>query len=161
MCELPGRWLMIEIWGNRSSQFRLRFPFSCFVAKPPNSSFFDSPFVFFPGKQQGSRLAEGGLVADDEDGVGTLWFFRAIRPADGSEQAGDVAVGVEALIGFEGQAKGLGSFLAAYGGANENAQFLGSVLEQPVGHLPGLLFAASGEPALLVRVAVFGVGVAP
>ena len=113
--------LMIEIRGNRSSQYRLRFPFSCFVAKPPNSSLFDSLFVFFSGEQRGGGLAEGGLVADDEDGTVAICFFSAIRPAGGGEQAGNVAIGAEALPGCEGQAKGFGGLLAAQGGADVDA----------------------------------------
>ena len=100
-------------------------------------------------------------MADDEYGAVAFCCVATIRPAGSSEQADDVAVGAEAFVGFKGEAEGFGGLLTAQGGADEDVQLLGRVLVQPFGYLLGLFFAARGESAVLIGVALFGFGVAP
>ena len=90
-----------DIRRHRRPQHRLRLPLPRSIRKPPDRAFLDRPFGFFAGKQQGGGLAEGGLVADDEDG-GLAALAGGERPADGGEEVGGVAVGAEAFVGFVG-----------------------------------------------------------
>ena len=107
------------------SQHGLRFPLPRPVGKPPDRAFLDRPVGFAARQEQCGGPTEGGLVADDEDGV--MLFRAAVRPVDGGQQVGDVAARSEARVGRKSPAEGFCGLLAAFGGAGDDVQVLRGV----------------------------------
>ena len=66
-----------NVGAQAAAQQRLGLPGPDPVGEPPYSALFDRPRRFLAGEEQGGQLAQGGLVADDEDGL------PAVGPAGG------------------------------------------------------------------------------
>src|SRR6266481_5154662 len=122
------------------------------AGEPPEAALFDVPLAAYAGYQVRDRTTEIGLVADDHHG------FLGI---DCREDLLDRSTGRERFVCLDLHAERRSGLLRADCGARDDQELLRQVIDQPLRHSLGLLFAFRRELALEIGLAVLGIGMPP